>query len=926
MTSIKWHKGRLRLSEVPNESGQNARTIAGDRRHTKSFLMAFRNMTLIPELAVRERIVRVLPRSTPACPRVERWRIKMATWFIVILATIWGVDPRNLYSQTQPSSTSQDSGDVMTELGREVIRPSRISGGQLLKKALPLVPVVVSETAQVLHLETDLWQLEVQKANWELRLTNKLSGAEWKLVAAESHSASSLEGGTDSQDRSSVFGLTEARLVQRDGNRWILQGKIGSATLPVALEIAVLTPNIIRFSLTPQPLGNNARLGLSFVGDGPFFGLGERFVKAKLDGLKTTLRTADDFGVQGHNWTYLPVPFLFSPHGLGLYLDTARPSTFDLTRVEKKEFSIQLEEPSTDCYFFVDSGPKGIVQSYTSLTGRTPLPPPWAFGVWVNVTKGLHDLGAFYNEGVLSEAQRLRELRIPASALWIQDFVDPTANLGWPLWTVGFYGAPRQVAQNLHKLGFKVLVYTNPWVNSILAPYLLPNPVYQQGEHEGNFVLGPDGRVTSPVAFEGIPTGNIDFTKPEAVSWWEGMKQKSVVEYDFDGWMEDFGEQVKDTDRFAVGKTGAELANLYPLLYHKTTYEIAHRLKPDVVEFSRSGYAGSQSYTPVLWGGDQFPNWAPDIGLPSLVAAGITAGLSGFAIWGPDIQSAGTSKELWIRWLELGALSPIMRDHKWNQPKWAVDLWFDSETIDLFRRYAGLHISLFPYFYTYAQEATRTGLPIIRHLMLEYPDDPMAWDAENEYLLGERILVAPVITQGATTRSLYLPKGAWMDYWTGELLDGGRQVEVPAPLERIPILIRAGSVIPLISPETQTLASDLAGEKYRTLDNNLTWRVIPAYGSAHDSFTLSDGTRASVSQESSRIEVHGQGSPVIRQYQVILPAAGAPKEVVLSGESLERLDDIGYRVHKRGWWLSPDQRTLRVLFSSDNFTLAVLNR
>ena len=322
------------------------------------------------------------------------------------------------------------------------------------------------------------------------------------------------------------------------------------------------------------------------------------------------------------------------------------------------------------------------------------------------------------------------------------------------------------------------------------------------------------------------------------------MKQKSVTEYDLDGWMEDFGEQIRDTDRLAIGKTGKELANLYPLLYHKASYQAAHGTKPGVVEFSRSGYAGSQSYTPVLWGGDQFPNWDANIGLPSLIPAGITAGLSGFSVWGPDIQSAGTSKELWIRWLEFGALSPVMRDHKWNQPKWAVDLWFDSETTDLFRRYAQLHVSLFPYLYAYAQQATTTGLPIMRHLMLEYPEDPMAWNTEDEYLLGEKILVAPVIVEGATTRSLYLPKGAWVNYWTGDVIEGGREVEVRAPLNQIPILVRAGSVIPLIDPETATLASDLAGGKYRTLDNHLIWRVTRAMAPAQDDFALADGTKS----------------------------------------------------------------------------------
>ncbi|MBZ5667346.1 MAG: hypothetical protein LAO30_22435 [Acidobacteriia bacterium] len=885
--------------------------------------------------------------------RAEKWRarrfhesrrMETLSMAVSILATFLGLHSCGLLAQVQPNSETPNMQDMFSELRQETISPSRLSAGRLLKqKPLP-VTLVVNETAEGLRLETDLWRIEVQKANWQLRLTNKHSGAMWELVPDETNPSSVWwEVGSDKQNPASLFRLVGIRDVRREGNRWTMLGNIGPAMQPVKLEIAVLTPNTIRLSFVPPPLGNNPRLGLSFHGAGPFFGLGEQFTKAKLDGSKVTLRTADHFvadldamksqsrnadhsTASRHNWTYVPVPFLFSPLGLGLYVDTAWPSTFDLTRAERQKFSVELAGPSTDCYFFIADGPKGIIESYTGLTGRTPLPPPWAFGVWVNVTKGLHDLGAFYDEGVLSEARRLRELRIPTSALWIQDIVDPSANMGWPFWTVGYYGQPRQVTEDLHGLGFKVLAYTNPWVSSILGPYLLPNPTYQLGEHDGNFVLGPDGRVTSPILFEGIPSGNIDFTKPEAVNWWGRMKQKTLSEHGFDGWMEDFGEQVQDTDRFAVGKTGAELANLYPLLYHKTSREFAQRTNPNVVEFSRSGYAGSQGYTPILWGGDQFPNWDPDIGLPTLLPAGITAGLSGFAIWGPDIQSGGTSKELWIRWLELGALSPIMRDHKWNQPKWAVDLWFDSETTELFRRYAGIHMSLFPYLYSYAHQATQTGLPLIRHLMLEYPDDPMAWNAENEYLLGEKILVAPVVTPGATTRTLYLPKGSWMDYWTGKLIEGGRLVKMPAPLDQIPILIRSGSLIPLIDPETQTLADDLAQGQYQTLDNNLTLRVIPAAVPSDDDFVLADGTRASVRQRDSSVEVRGQGAPLARQYEVVLSATGVPARVLLSGERLERLDDIGYRVRRKGWWMSVDQHTLHVLFSASDFALEVLSR
>jgi alpha-D-xyloside xylohydrolase len=327
-----------------------------------------------------------------------------------------------------------------------------------------------------------------------------------------------------------------------------------------------------------------------------------------------------------------------------------------------------------------------------------------------------------------------------------------------------------------------------------------------------------------------------------------------------------------------------------------------------------------------MWGGDQVPDWSEDNGLPSVVKAGISAGLSGFAVWGPDILSSGTSKELWIRWMEFGALTPIMRDHLWDKPKFAVDLWFDAETIDAFRRYARLHVSLFPYLYTFAQEAAKTGLPIMRHPMLEWPDDPAACNSEYEYLLGDSLLVAPVVKKGARTRTLYLPRGSWVNYWTGESFEGGKIVTVPAPLDQIPLLVRAGKVIPFANSEIDTLATDLAGTQYRTLDNALEWRVFtsPALPAAKGSFSNYDGAEATIEQDSSRIVVKGE-SPTVRPYTVVITLERAPRQVLLGGKPLPRLASTGENDGKTGWWFDPDRKTLTARFPASDFDLEVAN-
>jgi alpha-glucosidase (family GH31 glycosyl hydrolase) len=820
----------------------------------------------------------------------------------------------DLAAQEQNFSATPEYQAMLTELGRKAVRPSRMISGERKPAA---VAVEAVETTQGLRIETVVWRLEISKSPWRLALTNKHTGITWNTAAADSPSPGiSWVPDVDAKPAGSPLRLREIQEIHKQENLWTMSGHVEGASEPVNLELAVMAPNLIRLSIEGSKLGDKAGLSLALAGPGPFYGLGERFVKAKLDGQKIALHPEDKLGTPGHDWTYNPAPFMFTPLGLGLYLDTAAQSVFDLTQAERRQFTIQLRNPVVDCYFFIGD-PEVIIENYTSITGRTPLPPPWGLGVWVTSLQGANP--------VLKDAARLRAAGIPASALWVWDVMDDQSNHGWGFWTVGYYGQPGEFNPKLHQLGFKVLGYVHPYVRPLMLPFNTPSPTFEEGMRNHYLVLKPNGQPAGP-SFEPLRTANIDFTNPAAVDWWEKMLRRIVVDYGFDGWMEDFGERVDDTDRFSGGRTGRGMANLFPLLYHKITYEVARKLKPDVVEFSRSGYSGSQASSRVMWGGDQLPDWSLDQGYPSVIAAGITSGFCGFAIWGPDILSSSTSKELWIRWTEFGALTPVMRDHLWDKPKFAVDLWFDGETIDTFRRYARLHTSLFPYLYTYAHHAAETGLPVMRHPLLEFPDDPKTYDAEHEYLLGEKLLVAPVVTEGARTRLLYLPRGAWVDYWTGQVLEGGRVVEVPAPLEHIPILVRAGSVIPLADPDIETLAEDLAGNKYRTHGHDLHWRVFPAGVPTHESFVNYDGTTAKADQDAGTFQVAVEHSPTVRPYEVILPLAKLPREVTLGSKRLGQLDDVGYRAREQGWWLNTDAGTLHVLFLADNFILEVVER
>jgi alpha-D-xyloside xylohydrolase len=804
---------------------------------------------------------------------------------------------------------------MLVELAREAPRPSRIANaGELLKGKRPDVPVLENESPAGLRLETQAWKVEIARHPFAIDFANKLTGMDWKLAGVQYLTGGGVSGkSSPGSAPNPALRLQQFGSIEKHEGSWVLQGVLEGSTLPIRIEISVASRNALAISIEAAKLGPETTSTFRVVAPGPLFGLGEQFAKSELRNFRTSLHPDDKPGTPGHKWDYMSVPFVYGPKGTGMYFDTAFNCVFDSTQAGQPGFLMQFSGPSVDFYLIAAESPKDVLRTYTAITGRSPLPPPWAFGVWHNTLQG--------RGSVLKDAQDLRDARIPASALWIPDLIDHRYNLGWPLFTFGYYGTPGPLTADLHELGFKVLVHFSPYVRSRVLPYQLENPTFVEGVRNHYLVTRPDGKPAGPT-FEDVPTGNVDFTNPAAVNWWQAKIEGALKEYNFDGWMEDFGEWVRDDDRFAAGKSGRVMASLNPLFYHKMAYEVVHSLKPDAVRFARSGAPGSQAFSPILWGGDQFDDWTWDNGFPSAVTAGITAGLSGFSIWGPDISSASPSKELFIRWTEFGALTPIMRDHLWDKPKFAVDLWFDYQATDVFRNYARLHVSLFPYLYTYAHEATETGLPIIRHPMLEFPDDPATAETEYEYLLGDRLLVAPVVTEGATTRALYLPKGDWVNYWTGEIVEGGRELTVPAPIEEIPIFVKAGSAIPFTRPDLDTMATDLAGGKYQTLDNALVWRIFPCKGASTAGFAVYDGAKISVEQNTNQVQVLGE-APKVRQYEVVVPLAQAPRNVLLSGRRLERLDNPGAFPGKEGWTFDSTTKALHVRFLSSDFKLHV---
>jgi alpha-D-xyloside xylohydrolase len=465
-------------------------------------------------------------------------------------------------------------------------------------------------------------------------------------------------------------------------------------------------------------------------------------------------------------------------------------------------------------------------------------------------------------------------MHIPVSVIWTYDAVDEAVKLGWPYPIFarippGPYPDLQGFTTVLHREGFKVLGYLSP-------EFTRSRPAFAYPAQRGYFVRGA-GQIYL-----------LDLTNPAALAWWEGNERQILARLGFDGWLLDLGDRLPPGARFFNGQGIEDMANRYPLLLARAAADVARAVNPDALFVMRSSFSGVSPLQSAVWPGDQRDNWSASQGLPAAISAGLSWGVYGAPFWGSDIGGyldgglpRAQQQDLWLRWLEFGAFSPIMRDQLGNKDYGAVYLWSNARTEAAFRFYAQLHQSLFPYLYAAARTAHLSGLPIMRHLFLAYPHDPRVYGLNDEYLLGPDLLVAPVIVPGATSKRVYLPAGTWVDYWTGAILAGGRTVTVSALLNRIPLFVRGGALLPTLQDPGDTLAP--AGDgTVRPAGDGLLLRIYP--GGAGEQTILADGTTlgAHVDARGATVRIAGPR----RGYRVVLHLARTPHVVQVDGHDL----------------------------------------
>ena len=594
------------------------------------------------------------------------------------------------------------------------------------------------------------------------------------------------------------------------------QNADGSRTAVLEATTVSAHETTFKFSLTGKSTDSIA-VPVRCDVDGSFHGFGEQYNATDQRGETFGLfvneqgngRDGSNFISGDEHTTYFPMPWYLDVRGFGVLFDTARRVELDLCASDMDVAWIEvIGGDSIEWTVFSGPSTKDVIQQLSEVVGRPAKPPEWAYGLWIGSQGGY--------EKVLAEVQALEDADIPVTALWVQDWGGHRSNFDGGD-GVQYRWAPDEdcderdgdgelipkdicypdiatMVADLHTRGYKFLAYANPFIVRDLDMRFTPNH-FEEMNAAGLLTKNSAGE-TNVFFGANIPqfNGQADLTLPGAREYIKDAFRKMVTEYGFDGWMADFSEWTPLDAVVSDGRDAIEVHNTYPTEWQRLTREVMEELRPDGdwVMIARAGWSGTQGAAQIHWIGDQETGWSDLDGLPTVVPAMLNLGFAAQPYVTHDIAGFGKSagpgtEELYMRWTELGAFTPIMRTHEGadKEGNWS---WEKSPaTTAHFRRFSLVHCALRPLFITLSDEAQETSVPILRHLMLEFPDDPETFSISDQFMIGDAYLVAPVVEEGATTRSVYFPEGTWFNVWTGAPIEGGRRVIVKAEIGSPPV-------------------------------------------------------------------------------------------------------------------------------------------
>lgn len=597
--------------------------------------------------------------------------------------------------------------------------------------------------------------------------------------------------------------------------------------------------------------------------DEHFFGLGEKYTALDKRGQRVVSWNYDAFSSESER-SYKNIPFYLSSRGYGVLVNSGMATEFDLCH--STHTCAQIITPDDLLDYYVIAGPdvSGILHRYHRLTGAPQVPPKWALGTWMS--------NGFFRsdqEQTLDVARRIRERRLPCDVLHIDAYWQRRGLWSHMVWDAEQFPNPEKLLSELADLGFRTCL----WMNSYIS---VETEVFAEGDAKGYFLKRPDGSTYVADVWHGAQAacGITDFTNPAATAWFQDLL-RPLLEQGATLFKTDFGEGVPVDAVAANGLTGEALHNVYSLLFNDAVTDVTEQVAGHRVVWARSSFTGGQRHCG-QWAGDTNATYPA---LASTLRGGLSYALSGVPYWSHDVGgfTGMPTADLFVRSAQFGAFSPLLRFHG-NRTRFPWD--FPAEAEAMVAEALRLRYRLMPYLYSAVVAAAETGVPVLRPLVTAGLDDPGAWSADLEYLWGPDVLVAPAINSDGE-RTLYLPHGDWVDYWTGEVHSGGTHLRTRKPLNQIPLFVRRGALLPMVRPQD------------RVGDSAFDDLVLSCWGDT-DTHTLvrdeGPSTEVRVTWDASgRVDVVSNGPASVRGL-VVPPIAGsrAPTTVHINGIAAER--------------------------------------
>lgn len=516
------------------------------------------------------------------------------------------------------------------------------------------------------------------------------------------------------------------------------------------------------------------------------YGLGERFTAFVKNG--QTVDTWNEDGGTASQIAYKSIPFYMTNRGYGVFVDSSDHVSFEVAseKVEYVGFSVPGEKLSY--YFFYGPSPREILKSYTALTGRPALPPAWSFGLWLSTSFTTN-----YDENTTSSfIDGMMERDIPLSVFHFDCFWMRAFHWCDFEWDKECFPDIKGTLKRYHEKGLKICAWINPYIAQ-------GTPFFAEGAKCGYLLKRADGKGVWQTDNWQAGMGLVDFTNPDAVKWYTD-KLRTILDCGVDCFKTDFGERIPVNVTYFDGSDPHAMHNYYTYLYNKTVFHLLKEVKGEgeAVLFARSATAGSQQF-PVHWGGDCFANYPS---MAETVRGGLSFAMSGFSFWSHDISGfeSTATPDLYKRWAAFGLLSTHSRLH--GSGSYRVPWLFDEEACDVVASFTKLKCRLMPYLYSKAIEAHEEGTPVMRPMVFEFTQDPGAAYLDAQYMLGESLMVAPILNENGIC-DYYLPAGTWTHLLSGQVRQGGTWNKDTYDYFSLPLYVRENTLLPVGAVENR---------------------------------------------------------------------------------------------------------------------------